>query len=67
MVPFFGGADDREALALGVRMAEHPGISLHVVKFAVTSGTVLVRKEAKKDEVSSDDGLSNDEVKFTVN
>ncbi|KAJ6828451.1 putative cation/H(+) antiporter 19 [Iris pallida] len=32
-VLFFGGADDREALAYGTRMAEHPGIALTVVRF----------------------------------
>ncbi|KAL5551896.1 hypothetical protein UlMin_002072 [Ulmus minor] len=30
---FFGGRDDREALAYGRRMAEHPGITLNVVHF----------------------------------
>ncbi|KAL6986344.1 Cation/H(+) antiporter 18 [Sarracenia purpurea var. burkii] len=34
-VLFFGGPDDREALAYGARMAEHPGISLVVVRFLV--------------------------------
>ncbi|XP_050228563.1 cation/H(+) antiporter 18-like [Mercurialis annua] len=34
-VLFFGGPDDREALAYGARMAEHPGISLMVVRFLV--------------------------------
>ncbi|XVE57989.1 hypothetical protein DITRI_Ditri04bG0133900 [Diplodiscus trichospermus] len=32
-VLFFGGHDDREALAYGARMAEHPGISLTVIRF----------------------------------
>lgn len=30
---FFGGPDDREALAYGIRIAEHPGISLVVIRF----------------------------------
>ncbi|XP_038680508.1 cation/H(+) antiporter 18-like [Tripterygium wilfordii] len=34
-VLFFGGRDDREAVAYGVRMAEHPGISLMVIHFVV--------------------------------
>uniref|UniRef100_A0A5B7AK09 Putative Cation/H+ exchanger 18 n=1 Tax=Davidia involucrata TaxID=16924 RepID=A0A5B7AK09_DAVIN len=34
-VLFFGGHDDREALAHGLRMAEHPGISLVVIRFLV--------------------------------
>ncbi|OWM85265.1 cation/H(+) antiporter 18-like [Punica granatum] len=33
---FFGGQDDREALAYGKRMAEHPGINLAVVRFLVS-------------------------------
>ncbi|KAG2726637.1 hypothetical protein I3843_01G118900 [Carya illinoinensis] len=41
VVPFFGGRDDREALAYGMRMAEHPGIMLTVVKFVVPSGKPL--------------------------
>ncbi|GLU05899.1 hypothetical protein SLE2022_229720 [Rubroshorea leprosula] len=32
-VLFFGGRDDREALAYGARMAEHPGIKLMVIRF----------------------------------
>ncbi|CAN1189594.1 Cation/H(+) antiporter 17 [Linum perenne] len=36
-VLFFGGKDDREALAYGKRMAEHPGISLTVVRYIGSS------------------------------
>lgn len=32
-VVFFGGPDDREALELAGRMAEHPGVQLNVVRF----------------------------------
>lgn len=32
-VLFFGGPDDREALELAGRMAEHPGVQLTVVRF----------------------------------
>jgi hypothetical protein len=32
-VLFFGGCDDREAVAYGARMAEHPGNSLTVIHF----------------------------------
>ncbi|KAG9143440.1 hypothetical protein Leryth_025582 [Lithospermum erythrorhizon] len=35
VVLFFGGRDDREALAYGVRMAEHPGIRLTVIRLLV--------------------------------
>ncbi len=37
VVLFFGGADDREALAYGRRMAEHPGVKLHVIHFILPS------------------------------
>ncbi|BFG31859.1 hypothetical protein CerSpe_181330 [Prunus speciosa] len=33
VVLFFGGSDDREALAYGIRMAEHPGNNLTIVHF----------------------------------
>lgn len=38
VVLFFGGCDDREALSYGVRMAEHPGISLTVVHLVAVDG-----------------------------
>ena len=41
VVPFFGGRDDREALCYGMRMAEHPGILLNVVKFVPPPGASL--------------------------
>lgn len=37
-VPFFGGKDDCEALAYGARLAEHPGISLTILKFVAPPG-----------------------------
>ncbi|EEF51282.1 cation/H(+) antiporter 18 [Ricinus communis] len=39
-VLFFGGRDDREALAYGARMAEHPGISLTVIHFIASTEIV---------------------------
>lgn len=36
-VLYFGGHDDREALAYGTRMAEHPGVELTVIRFLVES------------------------------
>lgn len=40
-VLFFGGRDDREALAYGTRMAEHPGIRLTALRFCASdSGSV---------------------------
>ena len=41
-IPFFGGRDDREALAYGVRMAEHPGIKLTVINFVAPPGKSLL-------------------------
>lgn len=38
VVYFFGGPDDREALAYGFRMSEHPGVKLHVIHFLTSSG-----------------------------
>ncbi|XP_040380285.1 cation/H(+) antiporter 19-like [Oryza brachyantha] len=37
-VLFFGGRDDREALAYATRMVEHPGIALHVLRFVPKPG-----------------------------
>ncbi|XP_015579999.1 cation/H(+) antiporter 20 [Ricinus communis] len=37
-VMFFGGPDDREALELGGRMAEHPAIKVTVVRFLKREG-----------------------------
>lgn len=39
-VLFFGGRDDREALACGARMAEHPGISFIVIRFLLAADTI---------------------------
>ncbi|RDX87387.1 Cation/H(+) antiporter 19, partial [Mucuna pruriens] len=71
VVGFFGGRDDREALAYGMRMAEHPGISLTVVKFVVPPGktlafgAILVAVTANEDrkEIKVGDGTSHDEDK----
>ncbi|XP_058100300.1 cation/H(+) antiporter 18-like isoform X2 [Magnolia sinica] len=40
VVLFFGGPDDHEALAYGMRMAEHPGIQLTMVHFKTEDGSV---------------------------
>lgn len=55
---FFGGPDDREALAYAWRMCEHPGISITVMRF-------IAGEEAT--ETSSDAGLDrNDPRVLTV-
>ncbi|KAJ6313695.1 hypothetical protein OIU77_015058 [Salix suchowensis] len=46
-VPFFGGRDDMEALAYGMRMAEHPGIMLTVLKVVPPSGKTLMTLEGQ--------------------
>ncbi|KAK7312146.1 hypothetical protein VNO77_35795 [Canavalia gladiata] len=69
-VAFFGGRDDREALAYGMRMAEHPGIFLTVVKFEAPTGKTLAfgaklvgvtAKDRKVIKVAS--GTTNEEDK----
>ncbi|PQM34416.1 cation/H(+) antiporter 19 [Prunus yedoensis var. nudiflora] len=42
VVAFFGGKDDREALAYGMRLAEHPGIVMTLVKFVAPPGKTLI-------------------------
>ncbi|CAJ1934085.1 unnamed protein product [Sphenostylis stenocarpa] len=71
VVCFFGGRDDREALAYGIRLAEHPGISLTVVKFVAAPGKTfafgakLIGITANKDRKVIDvaEGTSYDEEK----
>ena len=64
-VLFFGGADDREALAYGTRMAEHPGIKLVVIRFVVDPKTVgeIVRVDAGNSSGNND--VSPDEKFIT--
>lgn len=50
-VLFFGGPDDREALELGVRMAEHPVVKLTVVRF-------VEKPEARGNEITLRPSLS---------
>ncbi|XP_010260095.1 PREDICTED: cation/H(+) antiporter 20 [Nelumbo nucifera] len=51
-VVFFGGPDDREALELGGRMAEHPGVKVTVLRFIENNGAesngVLLRPTPEK-------------------
>ncbi|KAJ0049006.1 hypothetical protein Pint_15054 [Pistacia integerrima] len=53
-VLFFGGCDDREALAYGARMAEHPGISLMFIRFLLEPETTenLVRVDGAENSSS---------------
>ncbi|KAG7577632.1 Cation/H+ exchanger [Arabidopsis thaliana x Arabidopsis arenosa] len=50
VVPFFGGLDDREALAYGMKMVEHPGITLTVHKFVAARGTLKRFEKSEHDE-----------------
>ncbi|QHN98100.1 Cation/H(+) antiporter [Arachis hypogaea] len=54
-VLFFGGSDDREALAYGARMAEHPGIRLVVLRFVVKPSTTgdIVRVDVGESSFST--------------
>ncbi|KAJ0971906.1 hypothetical protein J5N97_019865 [Dioscorea zingiberensis] len=58
-VLFFGGADDREALAYGARMAEHPGIALLVLRFIVSESGVSITmdKEDRADDEAAIAGV----------
>jgi Kef-type K+ transport system membrane component KefB len=49
-VLFFGGHDDREALAYAFRMAEHPGISLNVTRIMATN--YLSLSQAREDKIA---------------
>lgn len=52
---FFGGPDDREALAFGKRMSEHPGIRLHVVRFTPSTDFVTESVAVDVNNNSSED------------
>ncbi|KAL6991423.1 hypothetical protein U1Q18_009535 [Sarracenia purpurea var. burkii] len=41
-VLYFGGPDDREALAYALRISKHPDVSLRVVRFLQTSGNTIM-------------------------
>lgn len=62
---FFGGRDDREALAFGKRMAEHPGINLHVIRFtpnadfATESVAVDINNADSADSMADDRALAS--------
>ncbi|KAG0503134.1 hypothetical protein HPP92_003206 [Vanilla planifolia] len=49
-VLFWGGPDDREALAYAARMVRHPGVRLSVTRFAMSSGAIQNEKESRADD-----------------
>lgn len=59
---FFGGNDDQEALAYGARMAEHPGITLNVVRFQAHPETSEEIVKADKSDGSDNTADSPDEI-----
>ncbi|KAM3231318.1 hypothetical protein ACQJBY_061469 [Aegilops geniculata] len=63
---FFGGPDDREALAYAARMAEHPGIVLTVVRFSAAAAAAAkladVDEEAIQRHVVPGESVSYEEV-----
>ncbi|XP_016450484.1 cation/H(+) antiporter 18-like [Nicotiana tabacum] len=61
LVLFFGGQDDREALAYGMRMAEHPGITLTVVRFVTDPEVVGPTVHVDIIDDSGPEGESTDE------
>ncbi|KAG5563356.1 hypothetical protein RHGRI_005938 [Rhododendron griersonianum] len=70
---FFGGPDDREALAYGARMAEHPGISLVVIRFLVSPNAVrenialeITEARGSSDELSARDEEFIGEIKEKI-
>ncbi|KAK1316090.1 Cation/H(+) antiporter 19 [Acorus calamus] len=50
VVLFFGGRDDREALAYALRIAEHPGIILTVLRFVPQPGKSLLEEAVNGDK-----------------
>jgi hypothetical protein len=45
---FFGGPDDREALAYATRMAEHPGVAITLARFRPT--TLLLQPSGEEED-----------------
>ncbi|KAL6893768.1 hypothetical protein ACP4OV_007866 [Aristida adscensionis] len=50
LVLFFGGPDDREALAYAARMGEHPGIELTVARFTPAGSSKAAAADLAKDD-----------------
>ncbi|CAN1812183.1 Cation/H(+) antiporter 3 [Linum perenne] len=57
VVLFFGGADDREALAIGGRMAGSPRVRLTVVRFRCGDGEIGSRNDQSWDEVFDEESM----------
>ncbi|XP_059659847.1 cation/H(+) antiporter 15-like [Cornus florida] len=59
---FFGGLDDREALAYARRMSEHPCVTLHLIRFTASNSTEVVGG-TERGKMLDADILSNFKVK----
>lgn len=57
---FFGGADDREALAYASRMGEHPGIALTVARFTAAADDAAEDDDAIQKHISNVRKAGND-------
>ncbi|OIW09940.1 hypothetical protein TanjilG_32089 [Lupinus angustifolius] len=65
IVLFFGGSDDREALAYGARMAEHPGIRLVVLHFVLEpriAGEIVIVDVSEGDSPQTGSVSEDEEV-----
>ncbi|PHT45558.1 Cation/H(+) antiporter 15 [Capsicum baccatum] len=57
-VLFFGGPDDREALSYGLRMREHPGINLTVMRFLPGEAALEDRRsDSRKSSTNNDSSV----------
>ncbi|KAK7251397.1 hypothetical protein RIF29_34550 [Crotalaria pallida] len=70
---FFGGHDDQEALAYALRMAEHPGVNLTIVRFFPASSedvgeivSVNINDSALEPKFESEDEIFLSEVKQKI-
>ncbi|PHT53325.1 Cation/H(+) antiporter 15 [Capsicum baccatum] len=58
VVLFFGGPDDREALSYGLRMREHPGINLTVIKLLLGEAALEGRRsDSRKSSMNNDSSV----------
>lgn len=65
VVPFFGGKDDREALAYGLKMAEHPGIKLTALNFTSNPGKPLDSNVGAAEEQDKDNEILSQLIALT--
>ncbi|OIT02413.1 PREDICTED: cation/H(+) antiporter 15-like [Nicotiana attenuata] len=56
-VLFFGGPDDREALSYGLRMREHPGINLTVMRFLPGESAIEATRSDSRKSSMNDPGV----------